>query len=98
MKIAKISPCPFTLHSYLHALGLERLPNSYSAAEKLAEETPCLTIRNMVERKNVNFFSDVNTTSFLVQTEPGWYRLVGTEQPCIPSVQEVDIKQEDLLR
>ncbi len=76
LKIAKIAPCPFSLHSYLHPLGLSLLPPTIDQATTASEETAreSSSIRNMVETKNVSFFARVAEGSYVVQTEPGWFR------------------------
>lgn len=76
LKINKISLCSFSLHSYLHPLGLGILPEDYTSAEKLAEAASGNSgpIRNMVERKNVAFFAMASKSSYVVQGEPGWLK------------------------
>jgi len=76
MKISKILPCAFSLHSYLHSLGLGLLPSTHQGAEKQAELAAELSgpIRNMVERKNTSFFAYAHSASYIIQTEPGWLR------------------------
>lgn len=76
MKIAKITPCRFSLHSYLNPLGLGLLPQTHTLAEKLGDETgeASLPIRNMVERKNVSFFCQASKHAYVAPGEPGWFR------------------------
>ena len=100
MAVTRIRPCGFSLHSYLHPLGLSLLPSTYEDAVRFAKDSAgaCEPVRNMLEQTNVSFYGQANPGAFLADHEEGFFKLCGLgDGPAMASAHFVDIRESDLL-
>ena len=102
-KLQKITLHQSSLYSYLSPESLLLLPESITASSDLAvqraQESPFIHLQ--LEGKNVSFFSQVPSHSFISASPvaEGYYRMVGPNgSELLPGVPCVDVALSDLLR